>query len=193
MDMVSWVLGYEEGSASGAVETETRTVAADFSGGDMTIAPSSDGKVMTEVVVTKPETLLPENIAEGVDIAGIIGTLAASAGGEDVAYKIASNTGTYTGAAYGTAMVMVASASVTIPADAKILLVLTGGASKASTSNSAYSQFAPVPIYFSELKSYTPVLDEANNKVTISYKFQPYKMANEYNAATAILIVIYTV
>jgi hypothetical protein len=31
-------------------------------------------------IIQKPETLVPENIAEGVDIAGIVGTLAATDG-----------------------------------------------------------------------------------------------------------------
>lgn len=91
MDSLSFLIGYKKGAAGGgpALETETRTVAADFSGGDMTVAPSEEGKVMTEVVVTKPATLTPENIAEGVDIAGIIGTLAASGGGgaANIKYK----------------------------------------------------------------------------------------------------------
>ena len=36
--------------------------------------------LLGKVTVTKPETLAPENIAEGIDIAGIVGTLAAGGG-----------------------------------------------------------------------------------------------------------------
>lgn len=59
---------------------EEVTVALDMADGDMVIEPS-EGKMLSAVTVQKPETLIPENIAEGVDIAGIIGTLAASNGG----------------------------------------------------------------------------------------------------------------
>lgn len=57
-------------------DTEETTVALSMVDGDQVIVPSADGKVLSNVVITKPETLIPENIAEGIDIAGIIGTLA---------------------------------------------------------------------------------------------------------------------
>lgn len=69
-ETVAGITGEYEGEAP---ETEEKTVAADFSGGDMVLEPS-DGKVLSKATVTRPETLVPENIAEGVDIAGIIGT-----------------------------------------------------------------------------------------------------------------------
>lgn len=59
--------------------TASETVALDFSGGDMTITPAA-GQVLSGLTIPKPETLIPENIKEGVNIAGILGTLAA--GGE---------------------------------------------------------------------------------------------------------------
>lgn len=55
-----------------AVET---TVELDFSEGDMVVVPE-EGKLFEEVNILTPENLIPENIAEGVDIAGVIGTLA---------------------------------------------------------------------------------------------------------------------
>lgn len=57
-------------------DTEEQTVALAMADGDMVIEPSAVGKVLSKVLVQKPETLAPENIAEGVDIAGIIGTFA---------------------------------------------------------------------------------------------------------------------
>ena len=68
-------------------ESVETTVALDFSSGDMEILPG-DGEVFSKVNIAKPETLIPENIAEGVDVVGIIGTLAA---GGNVAF------GTFTG------------------------------------------------------------------------------------------------
>lgn len=62
-------------------EPSSKTVALDFSNGDMTVVPDKD-KFLTEVSILKPSTLTPENIAKGVQIAGIEGTYSASGGGE---------------------------------------------------------------------------------------------------------------
>lgn len=69
---------------------EEVTVALDMSDGDMVIEPT-DGKLFSSVTVEKPDTLIPENIAEGVDIAGIIGTLVAG-GGDGGDKKVAIGT-----------------------------------------------------------------------------------------------------
>ena len=58
-----------------AVEKE---IALDFSTGDMAVA--EENKLFSTVTIPKPENLVPENVAKGVDIAGIIGAMAA--GGE---------------------------------------------------------------------------------------------------------------
>ena len=60
-------------------ETEDVTKAADFSLGDMVIEPT-EGKYLEKATVLKPETLTPENIAEGVNIAGIVGILGGANG-----------------------------------------------------------------------------------------------------------------
>ena len=64
------------------------SVKLDFSDGDMTVEPV-DGTMFSKVTIPVPETLIPENIAEGVNIAGIIGALAAGSGGGG-SLKIAS-------------------------------------------------------------------------------------------------------
>lgn len=61
-------------------DTEEATVALSMADGDQVIEPSAEGKVLSKVTITKPETLVPENIAAGVDIAGIIGTFAGGGG-----------------------------------------------------------------------------------------------------------------
>lgn len=48
-------------------------ISLDFSGGDMEVSPES-GKVFSKVAIRKPGMLLPGNIADGVEIAGIFGT-----------------------------------------------------------------------------------------------------------------------
>ena len=57
-----------------------KTIDPDFSAGDMEVIPE-DGQVFSKVGISKPSNLLPGNIAEGVDIAGVVGNLA-SIGGE---------------------------------------------------------------------------------------------------------------
>ena len=54
------------------------TVQPDFADGDMEVLPGDD-EFLSKVTIQKPETLIPENIAEGVNIAGVIGALAAGA------------------------------------------------------------------------------------------------------------------
>lgn len=76
--------GVTVGGMTGTLSTpdvlENLPIALDFSSGDQTIyAP--DGMAVKSAVIQKPDTLIPENIAEGVDIAGIIGTFAAGGGG----------------------------------------------------------------------------------------------------------------
>lgn len=51
-----------------------KTVALDMAEGDQSIVADA-GTVMGEVVVQKPETLIPENILKDIDIGGVIGTL----------------------------------------------------------------------------------------------------------------------
>lgn len=86
--------GVSVGDVTGSViipETlENVPVTLDFSGGDQTIT-APDGSLVKSAIIQKPETLVQENIAEGVDIAGIIGTFAA--GGS----KVKITTGSFTG------------------------------------------------------------------------------------------------
>lgn len=68
--------------ASAIPESVEKSVTLDFSAGDMEVNPE-DGQLFSGVTIEKPIYLIPGNIAEGVDVAGIIGTLVA--GGNDVA------------------------------------------------------------------------------------------------------------
>ena len=56
-------------------DTEERTVELRMADGDQIILPTQDGKVISQVTVTKPETLVPDNILAGVEIGGVTGTL----------------------------------------------------------------------------------------------------------------------
>ena len=56
-------------------DTEEVTVPLNMPEGDQIILPASEGKVLSKVTVTKPETLVPENILVGVEIGGVTGEL----------------------------------------------------------------------------------------------------------------------
>lgn len=66
-------------------EPQEKTVELDFSEGWMRVLPDS-GKVLKKVTIAQPDTLTPGNIAEGVNIAGIVGTLAGGGNGVKCAY-----------------------------------------------------------------------------------------------------------
>ena len=55
-------------------EEEAKTVDLAMASGNQTIIPTS-GKVLSQVIVKKPATMLPENIAKDVTIGGVTGTL----------------------------------------------------------------------------------------------------------------------
>lgn len=55
-------------------EAENGTVELDFSKGDITVKPD-EGKLWNEVEIAVPEGLVAENIAKGVEIAGVVGML----------------------------------------------------------------------------------------------------------------------
>ena len=58
-------------------EAEEKSVELDFSSGDMEIVPGA-GKVITKVHIACPENLVPENIKDGVVVAGIPGGMMGS-------------------------------------------------------------------------------------------------------------------
>lgn len=60
-----------------ATPTETKTVEPDFSNDSEVLTPT-EGKAFSSVTLTKPATLIPENIKKGVIICGIKGTYEAA-------------------------------------------------------------------------------------------------------------------
>ena len=61
------------GNLQPAKEEETKTVTPNFSSGNQVITPTS-GKVLSQVTLTKPTDLLPENIAKDKNVCGVVGT-----------------------------------------------------------------------------------------------------------------------
>lgn len=78
-------------------EAEETEVDLNMANGDMVIL-SPGNKLFSSVTVKKPETLVPANIADGIDIAGILGT---HKGGGGSTQKIISKSGTYTATGTG--------------------------------------------------------------------------------------------
>lgn len=70
--------GVSIGGVTGTLEAkkdeEAKTVDLAMASGNQTITPTS-GKVLSQVVVKKPATMLPENIKKDVNIGGVTGTL----------------------------------------------------------------------------------------------------------------------
>lgn len=83
-------IGNVTGTADVPESVET-TVNLDFSSGDMEVTPA-EGQAFEKVSIPTPANLIPENIMEGVDIAGIIGSLAAGGGGAKIASGTISST-----------------------------------------------------------------------------------------------------
>lgn len=75
-------------------EEVSMNVEPDFSGGDMNV-PIGYGKLVTDLTVKRPLDLIASNIREGVDIAGIIGTLAAGGGSGGTGGSILARNGTF--------------------------------------------------------------------------------------------------
>lgn len=64
------------GTMSAPILLEDLPIELDFSGGNQSVS-APDGYAVKNAIIQQPATLVPGNIAEGVDIAGVIGTLAA--------------------------------------------------------------------------------------------------------------------
>lgn len=67
-------IGGVVGTAPTPKAEQTKTVDLDMAVGNQTISPD-EGKVLSSVVVTKPTTLIAENIKKDVNIGGVVGTL----------------------------------------------------------------------------------------------------------------------
>lgn len=68
-------------------DTEELALSLSMADGDMVITPTAEGKVISQVTIAKPESLIPENIAEGVEIGGVVGTFVGGGSIEGV-YKV---------------------------------------------------------------------------------------------------------
>lgn len=68
---------------------ENEEITLDFSNGNQTIT-APDGYGIKTAVISKPDTLIPSNIAEGVEIAGVVGTFVGGGGSSDMSDELFS-------------------------------------------------------------------------------------------------------
>lgn len=89
-------VGVDIGGVVGTAPTpkaeQTKTVDLDMATGNQTISPD-EGKVLSSAVVTKPTTLVAENIKKDINIGGVIGTLEESAPAQYITETYDPNTG----------------------------------------------------------------------------------------------------
>ena len=89
-------IGVNIGGVVGTAPTpkveQTKTVDLDMATGNQTINPD-EGKVLSSVVVTKPTTLVAENIKKDVNIGGVVGTLEEVPTGQYITETYDPNTG----------------------------------------------------------------------------------------------------
>lgn len=78
-------IGGVTGTLEAKKEEEAKTVDLAMAAGNQTITPTS-GKVLSQVVVKKPATMLPENIKKDVNIGGVTGTLESGGAKLNIAY-----------------------------------------------------------------------------------------------------------
>ncbi|MEG1706544.1 MAG: hypothetical protein RR291_03515 [Clostridia bacterium] len=66
-------------NVAGGKPEEVKIVDLAMSSGNQVIAPTA-GKTISQLTVNKPVTMLPENIKSGINIGGVIGSLASGGG-----------------------------------------------------------------------------------------------------------------
>ena len=101
-------------------EPVEKTVKLDFSGGDMVVVPE-EGQTFSTVNIPVPANLIPENIAEGVNIAGVMGTLAVGGHSGRMIYPFLKMTTKITGGYTGVAYKGVGAMTLEVPPNATIL------------------------------------------------------------------------
>lgn len=92
IDLKSLVLAKKMFGGGGAESTpeQSKSVNLAMAEGNQTITPD-EGYVLSEVTIIKPDTHIPENIAEGVDIGGVIGSLATNGAVVKCGYFVATS------------------------------------------------------------------------------------------------------
>lgn len=95
---------YQGGNANNITLLEDVPIELNLSNGNQTVL-APEGYGVKSAIITKPETLIPENIAEGVTIAGVEGTLVSGGSGSSKPLKV--TWGSFDPADVGTGMLTI--------------------------------------------------------------------------------------
>jgi hypothetical protein len=145
--------GTQEFVASERVETtiDLDDEATNFANNDVVEVTPEAGTVFNKVNIPIPQNLTPENIAEGVDIAGIIGTLAAGGGVKIAAGTIsAASIGTKVTHGLGVVPDVILAAALSTGGSGSLFIKNVWGASSALRALSGYpNAFVQQGCYYS--------------------------------------------
>lgn len=192
---------YESADVSGTLipfsygETEKKTVDLDFSEGDMVLTPDT-GKLWNQVDIPVPASLVPENIAKDVEIAGIVGTHETEGGGRGgLAPAIFTDSSAYAYSYYATGTNFNGgSPYVKVPLTANILGYVCGsdGAYKSSSGACAYiRQYGNTNIDHVPASNITVTEYETYKNITYTQS-SVYTGGSSYKyKATCVMLIVY--
>lgn len=171
-------------------DVETAEVELALADGDQEVTPSTSDKVLTKVTIKKPESLVPENIAKDVEIAGVVGTMAAGGGAGGVGPCMFTKTGIYLWDFYynGTQSKTV-TVSVTIPLNAVLHTYMSEAEYVRSSSTYGANKSA------SYSKSRWPTITEGETEKTVSSRHtcSPTSTTYKYAAIMAYAVAVFSV
>lgn len=157
------------------------------------VITAPDGEMYKNVIVKKPDALVPENILKDVNIGGVIGIAEVGGGAEiNLLFKYAVNSTTMT---YSSSASVTINASVQLPLDATIQKILIGTGIRSGTASSDNST-PPITEVIDATKGslftkYT--VTTGADAITVSASYTSSKAAKRYGGMSMVLIVLYTV
>jgi hypothetical protein len=177
------VIGGVVGSLAGGKGT-TKEIEPDFSAGNQTVTAGED-ELWDEVIIRKPGTLVPENILDGVNIAGVVGNVGGANKVEPCIVLCAATSATTIGTTNAGSRSI--SPSVQIPAGSRILTVMAAGNyhTQSNTTNLKYA----APRTPALVTNYTETAGERYNTITWTYSISFTK----YGSMVAVLAVNYEI
>lgn len=179
--------GVEIAGVTGTYEgnlLEDLPIELDFSQGDQTVT-APDGYSVKSAIIAKPETLVPENIAEGVEVAGLIGTFAGASEDEQTVFTIYSAKSQYRTISGNCSLTN----SVTIPSTAKNLTVLYGANFISGNSSSSINYKYPLVSGLVAIDDYSQVLTSDDINLSKTYSYSP---SSTYSQGLNILCAIFS-
>lgn len=173
------------------VETEEKTVELDFSGGAMEVTPTA-GKLLSKVGIPVPETLVPENIAKDVDIAGVVGTHEGGGGGTNSLMPCMFMCYNAQSLAQNSTNMLTPTSTLNVPKSA-IILWNMGGFGSSNVASISSSGNTLNRLGSGDLGSISPTITEASSFKTLTYKntMSSTTTSTRYRLALSVMIVLF--